>query len=139
MSDNIGYTPGTGATIAADNVGGVLHQRVKLTAGADGTAVDVSPTNPLPTDTGPLEWLLRRLVDLLISPRGYDASANRMRQTAVIETGSLSAVGTVTTVTTVTTVAAVTALNGLGALPAEALARHQNIAAWSDCCRARIT
>ena len=48
MSDNIGYTPGTGATIAADNVGGVLHQRVKLTHGADGTATDATEANPLP-------------------------------------------------------------------------------------------
>lgn len=48
MSDNVGYTPGSGATIAADNIGGVLHQRVKIGVGADGTAVDVSEVNPLP-------------------------------------------------------------------------------------------
>lgn len=48
MADNVGYTPGSGATIAADDIGGVLYQRVKLTAGADNTAVDVSATNPLP-------------------------------------------------------------------------------------------
>lgn len=40
MADNTGYTPGTGATIAADDVGGVLHQRVKLSVGSDGTAAD---------------------------------------------------------------------------------------------------
>jgi hypothetical protein len=48
MSDNIGYTPGSGATIAADNVGGNLHQRVKISVGADGEAVDASATMPLP-------------------------------------------------------------------------------------------
>lgn len=49
MSDSVGYTPGTGALIAADNVGGVLHQRVKLTIGADGVNDgDVSAANPLP-------------------------------------------------------------------------------------------
>jgi hypothetical protein len=48
MSDNIGYTPGSGATIAADNVGGNLHQRVKISVGADGEAVDASATTPLP-------------------------------------------------------------------------------------------
>jgi hypothetical protein len=48
MSDNVGYTPGSGATVAADNIGGVLHQRVKIGVGADGTAVDVSESNPLP-------------------------------------------------------------------------------------------
>ena len=40
MSDNVSVTPGTGATIAADNVGGVLWQRVKLGLGVDGTAAD---------------------------------------------------------------------------------------------------
>jgi hypothetical protein len=48
MSDNIGYTPGTGAIVAADNIAGVLHQRVKLGVGGDGVAVDVSTSNPLP-------------------------------------------------------------------------------------------
>lgn len=48
MADNVGYTPGTGATVAADEIGGVLHQRVKLGIGDDGVAVDVSATNPLP-------------------------------------------------------------------------------------------
>jgi hypothetical protein len=48
MADNVGYTPGTGATIAADDIGGVLHQRVKIGVGADGTAVDVSTANPMP-------------------------------------------------------------------------------------------
>jgi hypothetical protein len=54
MSDNIGYTPGSGATIAADNVGGALHQRVKMVIGADGVNDgDVSSANPLPV-SGPL-------------------------------------------------------------------------------------
>lgn len=42
MADNVAITPGTGATIAADDIGGVLHQRVKLSLGADGTANDAS-------------------------------------------------------------------------------------------------
>lgn len=40
MADNLGITPGSGATIAADDVGGNLHQRVKVSLGADGAAVD---------------------------------------------------------------------------------------------------
>jgi len=48
MSDNIGYTPGTGATVAADNIGGALHQRVKISVGSDGVAADASEGNPLP-------------------------------------------------------------------------------------------
>ena len=48
MSDHVGYTPGSGASIAADNVGGNLHQRVKISVGADGVAADASETTPLP-------------------------------------------------------------------------------------------
>jgi hypothetical protein len=48
MADNVGYTPGTGATVAADDISGVLFQRVKVTTGADGTATDVSAANPMP-------------------------------------------------------------------------------------------
>jgi hypothetical protein len=48
MPDNIGYTPGSGATVAADEISGVLHQRVKIGVGEDGVAQDVSLTNPMP-------------------------------------------------------------------------------------------
>jgi len=48
MADNVGYTPGAGAVVAADEIAGVLHQRVKLGVGADGVAVDVSTANPMP-------------------------------------------------------------------------------------------
>lgn len=48
MADNVGYTPGAGAVVAADEIAGVLHQRVKLGVGADGVAVDVSSANPMP-------------------------------------------------------------------------------------------
>ena len=49
MADNVGYTPGSGAIVAADDIGGVLHQRVKLALGADGTNDgDLSASNPMP-------------------------------------------------------------------------------------------
>lgn len=48
MADNVGYTPGVGATVASDDIGGVQHQRVKIGVGADGVAVDVSSDNPMP-------------------------------------------------------------------------------------------
>lgn len=40
MADNVAITAGAGTTIAADDIAGVMHQRVKLSLGADGTAVD---------------------------------------------------------------------------------------------------
>jgi len=48
MADNVGYTPGVGATVAADEISGVLHQRIKIGVGGDGVAVDVSSANPMP-------------------------------------------------------------------------------------------
>lgn len=142
MSDNVGFTPGTGAIIAADNVGGVLHQRVKLSTGPDGTATDVSEATPLPVSLGPLEWLLRRIVDFLSSPVGFDKSLGRARVTASIDGGTLptvTTVGTVGTVNAVTTIATIATLTNLGTLPATQLASHQNLAAWAACCRVRIT
>ena len=49
MADNIAVTPGTGATVAADDIGGVLFQRVKIGVGTDGSATDVSSANPMPS------------------------------------------------------------------------------------------
>lgn len=48
MADNLGYTPGSGANIAADDISSVFYQRVKLSIGADGTAVDASAAAPVP-------------------------------------------------------------------------------------------
>lgn len=49
MADNVAITPGTGENIAADDIGGVKVQRVKLTLGADGVNDgDVSSANPIP-------------------------------------------------------------------------------------------
>jgi len=48
MADNVGYTPGSGETIATDDIGGVQYQRVKPVWGVDGVANDVNATTPLP-------------------------------------------------------------------------------------------
>lgn len=49
MADNVGYTPGTGTVIAADNIDDVLYQRIKIGIGEDGVATDLSTANPMPT------------------------------------------------------------------------------------------
>lgn len=49
MADNITVTPGSGKTIAADDIGGALHQRIKMRHGEEGTSDgDVSRANGLP-------------------------------------------------------------------------------------------
>lgn len=40
MADNVPITPGIGASVAADDIAGVKHQRVKISLGADGAATD---------------------------------------------------------------------------------------------------
>ena len=52
MADGVGYTPGTGITVATDDVGGFQYQRIKPVWGGDGIANDTSPTNPLPVGLG---------------------------------------------------------------------------------------
>jgi hypothetical protein len=42
MADNV-TLPGTGSSVAADEIGGNLYQRVKIAVGADGAAADLAP------------------------------------------------------------------------------------------------
>lgn len=50
MADNVAVNEGSGTTVAvaADEISGVKHQRVKVQFGADGSATDVSSAAPLP-------------------------------------------------------------------------------------------
>jgi len=137
MADNVGYTPGSGAVIAADDIGGVLHQRVKIGVGADNTAVDVSDVNPMPVSDAAAEetrqsmaLLLVRMLNYLNAPMGYDKSLQRQRGTVLVESG---------TVTTVTTVANVTSLNNIDTYNARMTVLDTNRTAWAQCVRARIT
>lgn len=50
MADNVELNLGVGGdNIAADDISGVKHQRVKIQIGADGEASDVEANNPLPS------------------------------------------------------------------------------------------
>ena len=136
MADNVGYTPGTGATVAADEIGGVLYQRVKLTAGEDGTATDVSEAAPLPVADNYSGNLLSRILQMLMAPLGYDKSIQRQRGTVIVESGTIS---TVTAVTAVTTVTNVTNLLNVDGYNARMQVLDQNRTSWALCVRARIT
>lgn len=125
MADNVGYTPGAGATIAADDIGGVLYQRVKPVTGADGTAVDVSNANPLPVGAvGELIEALeaqRMAIQALTRTMGLAMPdvAGRLRVLAesptaanLLATVSLASAQTLATVTTVGTVSNQTNMGG---------------------------
>lgn len=77
MADNVAITPGSGATAAADDIGGVLYQRVKITTGTDGVADgDVSSANPMPvkipgvTSDAPLPVRLDQGPEAILSNNG---------------------------------------------------------------------
>lgn len=124
MADNVGYTPGSGATVAADEIGGVLHQRVKLGIGDDGVAVDVSESNPMPvtlTQGEVVEALeaMRMAVQALSRSIGQSMPdvAGRLRVVVDAITGSLT-LATITTVGTVTTLTTLTNQTQVGGNPA---------------------
>ena len=48
MADNIDITPGTGRTVATDQIGTIDYQLIKIAYGALDSATLVSPANPLP-------------------------------------------------------------------------------------------
>jgi hypothetical protein len=111
MADNVGYTPGTGATVAADEIGGVLHQRIKLGIGDDGVAVDVSESNPMPvalTQGEVVEALeaMRMAVHSLTRSIGQSMpdTAGRLRVNVELGalTASIAAAQTLANVTTLT-------------------------------------
>jgi hypothetical protein len=127
MADNIGYTPGAGATIAADDIGGVLHQRVKVGIGGDGVATDISTANPMPVTapnalntevTGELVeaiQALRMAVQSLTRTVGQVLPDSTGRMRTVIEQGAnvgITSLPTLNTVTTVTTMSNQTSLGG---------------------------
>lgn len=78
--------------------------------------------------------LLRRIVSLLMSPRGYDKSLARQRVTAAIE--NLPTLGTVTTVTTVSTVSNIAQIAGRDA---SMLINPAGRTSWALNHRSRIT
>lgn len=138
--DNTALNPGTGGDlIATDELvavnglsadPGLKVQRVKVGFGGDGQLHDVSPTAPMPVTDGAVQDLLQRLLGISVSPVGYDKSQQRYRQTAVIESG---------TITAVTAVAALNNLLAIGGYNAQMQVLDQNRAAWAACVRARIT
>jgi hypothetical protein len=127
MADNVGYTPGSGAIVAADEIDGALHQRVKLGIGDDGTAVDVSANNPLPATITAGELIealeaMRMAVQSLARSVGQSMPdvAGRLRVVvdAISASLTLATITTVGTVTTVTTVSTMTNQTQVGGNPA---------------------
>lgn len=101
MTDNVAYTPGSGATIAAKDVSGVEHQRVlNETLNAAGTPTDVSAANPMPVtlDVGTLLQrieMLELIIGRLLSGAGAQQPdpAGRTRVTVENWAATLTSIG----------------------------------------------
>lgn len=116
MADNVGYTPGSGATVAADDIGGILYQRVKPVTGDDGTATDVSATNPMPVAAyGELIEAIesmRMSINVLanIISRLYVDGSNSLK--VISATGSTVSVSNTLNVSSVSTLSSLLSLSG---------------------------
>lgn len=137
MADNVTSNPGAGGYIfATDEVGGAHHPYTKMEFGADNEATPVSSANPLPVVDTPSGNFLWRILQMLMSPMGFDSSLNRMRETAIIESGTVTTVSTLTTVTNAVPIGNVATVDGRnGAMMINAM----DSTAWALNVRSRIT
>lgn len=140
MSDNSQINNGSGDSVRSiDREGaGVKTQVVQLDfGGGSGNPEQLaSIDNPYPVTDAKVANFLFRILQMLMAPLGFDKSLQRYRQTAIIESGTVT---TVTTVTTLTTCSSVTNLASIGGDQGQLLTRGANLTAWALNVRARIT
>jgi hypothetical protein len=74
--------------------------------------------------------LLQRVLNALNAPQGYDKSLQRQRGTNIIESGTITTVGTVTTMAN---------LSSVDTLQGRIQVYSANLGAWASTVRARIT
>ena len=131
MDDTI--LPGTGETVRSLDKSGKKTQVMAVDLGGAGEEKLLDANNPMPTNDDTVGSLLRRMIALLMSPRGYDKSMARQRVTAAIEN-----LPTLSTCTTVGTVGTVTNM-GTGRDAGQMLINPTNRTSWALNHRARIT
>ena len=148
MADNIALTEGSGpkksATREVTYSGESAHVQASaltvLTGSDDAKVVrDVTDDDPYPVKDEGTRGLLLRILQMLMSPMGFDRSLSRQRVTGIIESGTVTTVSTVTTVTTCTTVSSLTNVAAIGGYSAQVQVVGINLTAWAQCMRARIT
>lgn len=122
--------PGTGESVRTIDKGGNKTQVLAVDVGGDGEEKLLNDTNPMPTNDDTAGSLLRRMIALLMSPRGYDKALARQRVTAAIEN--------LPTLTTCTTVGTITNM-GAGRDAGQMLINPTNRTSWALNHRSRIT
>ena len=84
MADNVAITPGSGSTIATDDVGGVHYQTVKLDVGGDGVSVPVEDALPV-RQTGLITGVLQKITTVSTSAVAVPATALTGRASIVVQ------------------------------------------------------
>ena len=123
--------PGAGESVRTIDKGGNKTQVLAVDIGAAGEEKLLNADSPMPTNDDTVGSLLRRMIALLMSPRGYDKSLSRQRVTATVET-----LPTLTTCTTVGTVGNMTQIAGRDGVM---LINPTNRTSWALNHRSRIT
>lgn len=123
--------PGTGESVRTIDKGGNKTQVLAVDIGGAGEEKLLNADSPMPTNDDTVGSLLRRMIALLMSPRGYDKSLSRQRVTATVET-----LPTLTTCTTVGTVGNMTQIAGRDGVM---LINPTNRTSWALNHRARIS
>lgn len=75
---------------------------------------------------------IREYLKALVDPPHLDKTLNRVRNTTIIESGTVTTVGTVTTAT-------VSELTNINSQQGRLLILGADLSAWAACCRSRIS
>lgn len=135
MADNVDITPGAGATVATDQIGGRHYQRMKLTGGVEGSEnhASVRADGTQEVTLSDVTAALWAILEALTRPISQDPGTGRTRvsvdNTAAVTIGS----GTVTTVSTVTSM---TQFNGASIWDVMTKPLDRNL--WNGSVRMRI-
>lgn len=137
MADNVDITPGTGATVATDEVDGRHYQRMKLTDGAEGSDnhASVRADGTQEVSISDLAVALWAILEALTRPIFIDPSTGRLR-VSIDGAGAQGAVS-LGNIATVTTVSSMTQLQGGNA--GDILCKPLDRNLWNNSVRMRIS
>lgn len=136
MADDIDISPGSGATVATDQVAGGRHyQRMKLTDGAEGSEnhASVRPDGTQEVSLTDVAAALWAILEALTRPISQEPGTGRQRILLDGITGSL----TLSTITTVSTVTNQTQMGGFPILDVLLKPTDRNL--WNNSVRQRIS
>lgn len=136
MADNIDISPGSGATVATDQVGSGRHyQRVKITDGAEGSEnhASVRADGTQEVSLSDINAALYAILEAITRPMSQDPGTARQRVLLDAITASL----TLATVTTVSTVTNQTQMGGFPILDVLLKPTDRNL--WNNSVRQRIS